>query len=350
MLITKSSFGKLKNGVEVSLYTLLNNNGMEVAITNYGGIVTSIKTPDKNGVLENVVLGFNGLESYISDEYLQGYPYFGCIIGRFGNRIANGRFTLNGKEYRLAINNGPNHLHGGNVGFDRVVWDAEEVEQAGKVGVKLSYLSPDGEENYPGNLKATVIYSLSDDNKFGIEYFAETDKATPVNLTQHSYFNLAGGRGDILGHQLQIFSNKRTQLNEDAIPTGKIIPVEGTAYDFRELKPIGKDIAGLPDGYDRNFVLDNEKGKLIHAAKLVESNSGRIMDVFTTEVGLQLYTGFWIPEIKGYDGAQYGKYAGVALETQHFPDSVNHPEFPTTILNPGEQYNQKTIYRFSTFH
>ncbi|MCW0481254.1 aldose epimerase family protein [Gaoshiqia sediminis] len=347
MKITSKSFGTTLDGQTVELFTLTNDQQVTVNITNYGAIITSVVAPDKTGNLDNIVCGFDKLDDYLSDSYLGSYPYFGCIIGRFGNRIANGKYTIDGVEYTGAINNGPNHLHGGLIGFDRRVWSAEIQEEAGKVGVKMSYLSPDGEEGYPGNLKVSCTYTLDNENNLSIAYEAETDQATIVNLTNHSYFNLTGGKENILGHDLELTAKKITEANE-MIPTGNIVPVEGTVFDFTSTKSLGKDIAGLADGYDLNYVLDNEAGNLIYAGCLSEGKSGRQVKVFTTQPGIQLYTGYWIPELEIDGQKKFGSYSGVALETQHYPDSPNHDNFPSTVLRPGEKYLQTTIYHFGT--
>ncbi len=343
MSIIKSSFGKTKQDQPVDLYTLTNTNGMTVKITNYGGIVTSLQVPDKNGQLEDVVLGFDSL-----DKYLEGHPYFGAVVGRYGNRIAKGKFTLNGTEYQLAANNGENHLHGGIKGFDKVVWNAEIVKKENEVGIKLSYLSKDGEEGYPGNLSVGVIYTLTKNNELKIQYEAETDKPTPVNLTHHSYFNLKGaGNGDILGHLMTISADRFTPVDEGLIPTGELKSVKDTPMDFTVLKAIGERIDRVKGGYDHNYVLNDRDGSLKRAAKVVDPVSGRVMEVRTTEPGLQFYTGNFLDgTITGKNGKVYHKHYGFCLETQHFPDSPNKPEFPSTILKPGEKYTHTTIYRF----
>ncbi|MGM0620260.1 MAG: aldose epimerase family protein [Bacteroidota bacterium] len=346
MEIQSADFGKLSNGKNVKLFTLSNDNNLKVKITNYGGIVTGIEMPDKNGNIENVVCGFDKLEDYLSDEYLGSYPYFGSLIGRFGNRIAKGHLPIDGKVYQMAINNGPNHLHGGNTGFDKRLWEARTFETENTVGVELSYLSPHLEENYPGNLKVKCIYSLNNNNEFTIEYFAETDQTTVVNLTNHTYFNLTGGKENILNHELKLSAEKMTEMVEQ-IPTGKIISVEGTPFDFSKPKKIADDLDQLPTGYDDNFVLDNENGELKYIAFLKENKSGRQVEVFTTQPGVQLYTGYWIPELTIGGAKKFGSYSGVALETQHFPDSPHHDHFPTTLLQPGEKYNEKTIYKLT---
>lgn len=342
MNVTTSSFGQLRNGKNVYLFELKNDNEVTIKISNYGAIITSVEMPDKKGKIENVVCGFDSLETYLSDEYLASYPYFGAIIGRFGNRIAKGHLEIEGIEYKMAINNGPNHLHGGLEGFDKKLFEAETFENPESVGVKLSYFSNDGEENYPGNLKVTCIYSLNNKNELGIEYFAETDKTTVINLTNHTYFNLTGGKENILNHDLELSATKITEMVEQ-IPTGKIIPVAGTAFDFTKKKKL--NAARLEMGYDDNFVLDNEKGELKKAGCLSEEKSGRAVEIYTTQPGMQVYTGYWNPELIIDGQKKFGKFSGIALETQHYPDSVNRNEFPTTILKPGEKYNQKTIYK-----
>ncbi len=341
MSIKKEPFGKVDNK-EVYLFTLKNKNGMTVKITNYGGIVTSISVPDKNGNFDDVVLGYDNLEGYLKET-----PYFGAIVGRYANRIAKGKFTIDGKEYNLAINNGPNSLHGGIKGFDKVVWDAEPFQKANDTGIKLHYLSKDGEEGYPGNLDVSVTYTLTDDNELRIEYSATTDKATPVNLTHHSYFNLAGTSGrDILGQVLFIDADRYTVVDDNLIPTGELGDVTGTPMDFRKPAVVGSGIDKVKGGYDHNYVLNN-KGKLAKVARLYDPVSGRYMDVFTTEPGVQFYSGNFLDgSITGKKGVIYKKHFGLCLEAQHFPDSPNHPEFPNTILKPGEKYTQTTVYKF----
>ncbi len=345
MKISKTLFGRLTDGQAVYLYTLQNDNGMEINIMNYGATITSIVAPDRNGHLDNVVCGFGKLEDYLNEAYLSGYPYFGCIVGRVGNRIRDGRFTLGGKEIQLAVNNGPNHLHGGITGFDKRLWHGEGMVEEEKVGVLFSYFSPDMEENYPGNLNVSCLYSLNNDNELAIDYFGTTDQTTLINLTNHTYFNLTGGKEKILDHELALCANAMTEA-VDLIPTGRIIPVDGTPYDFTQFKKLGRDLAGLKEGYDLNFVLDNEDGNLVYAGCLRESGSGRQVEVFTTQPGIQLYTGYWIPELEIDGEKKFGSYSGVALETQHYPDSVNQPSFPSIILEPGEKYMQTTVYRF----
>lgn len=349
MKITSKAFGTLPNGTQADLFTLSNDNKIEIKITNYGAIITSIQAPDKEGNTTNIVCGFDQLEDYLSEDYLNNYPYFGAIIGRNGNRIAKGKYTIDGVEYTGAINNGPNHLHGGIEGFDKKLWTAEPFENDDEVGVKLSYTSINGEEGYPGTLETTCIYSLNNDNELSIKYEAETDKKTIVNLTNHSYFNLTGGKEDIKNHELELNATKITE-SEDLIPTGNIIPVGGTVFDFTVLKKLGKDIDSLPDGYDLNYVLDNEAGKFVFAGRLKEPESGRQVEVYTTQPGMQVYTGYWIPELEIDGKKKFGKYAGVALETQHYPDTPNHPEFPSTELAPGEKYEEQTVYKFGIIY
>ncbi|SHE97330.1 aldose 1-epimerase [Mariniphaga anaerophila] len=346
MSVQEIKFGTLPDGRDVQLFTLKNKNGLEVDITNYGGVITRIFAPDKNGQKENIVCGFDKLENYLSDEYLAGYPYFGAIIGRFGNRIANGKLEIEGKSYDLAVNNGPNHLHGGITGFDRRLWKATPYQAEGVSGVEFYYVSPHMEENYPGNLEVRCIFSLTETNELVLEYIAETDQATVVNLTNHTYFNLTGGKENILNHELKLSTGEMTEMI-DQIPTGKILKTEGTPFDFSEFKTFAKDLAQLPTGYDDNFVLNNETGELKYTGTLREKSSGRQVEIFTSQPGMQLYTGYWIPEFTVDGAKKFGSYSGVALETQHYPDSVHHPEFPTTLLKPGEKYNQKTVYKFS---
>lgn len=344
MKITTTKFGHLKDGTEALLFTL-ENNSVTIKITNYGGIITSIDMPNKNGSIENVACGFDDLETYLSDEYLGSYPYFGAIIGRCGNRIAKGQLEIDGISYDLAINNGPNHLHGGIIGFDRRLFKAEVIEEKSQVGVKLTYLSPDGEENYPGNLKVTCIYTLNEENELGIQYYAETDKTTVVNLTNHTYFNLTGFKENILNHELELTATTMTEMVEQ-IPTGRIVPVIGTAFDFNT--PTKLSAAGLEMGYDDNFVFDDQDGELNYIGCLSEANSGRKVEIYTTQPGMQLYTGYWIPELTVKGKKKFGSFSGVALETQHYPDSVHHPKFPTVLLKPGELYDEKTVYKFIT--
>jgi len=341
MKITKRSFGFLK-GEEVFLFTLANNSGFSVEITNYGGIVTSVFAPDKDGKLDDVVLGYDSLNGYLIET-----PYFGAIVGRCANRIANGVFTLDGTTYHLAVNNGPSHLHGGLKGFDKVIWAPEMSSDDTTVSLKLTYLSPDGEEGYPGNLETTVVYTVTKENKFQIEYSAKTDKATPINLSHHSYFNLSGTSGkNILDHVLYIDADQYTTVDETLIPTGKLADVKNTPMDFRVPERIGNRIDKVAGGYDHNYVLNN-KGQFAKVAELYDELSGRTMEVFTTEPGMQFYSGNFLDgSIVGEKGLVYQKHHGLCLETQHFPDSPNHPEFPNAILRPGETYMQFTVYWF----
>ncbi len=347
--VEKMDFGKTADGTAVDLYLLTNTKGMKAKIITYGGIITELHVPDRAGKFEDVVLGFDELKSYLA-----GHPFFGCITGRYANRIAKGKFTLDGKEYTLATNNGPNHLHGGKKGFDKYVWKAESFEAADGVGVKLSHRSPDGDEGYPGNLSVIVTYTLTNQNELKIDYTATTDKATPVNLTNHSYFNLAGAKSteNILGHELILAAEKYTPTDDELIPTGEIKSVQSTPLDFTKPAAIGariKEIKATPVGYDHNFVLAGGAGKGPHfAAKVLEPKSGRILEVLTTEPGVQLYTGNFLDgKVKGKGGVAYSQYHGFCLETQHFPDSVNKPNFPSVILKPGETYRTTTIYKFS---
>jgi aldose 1-epimerase len=351
--ITQEPFGETEEGEAVDLYTLTNANGMEVKITNYGGIITSIVVPDRDGEMADVTLGFNTL-----DDYLAGHPYFGCITGRYANRIARGVVIIDGQMYRLPLNNGENSLHGGEKGFDKFVWDAEEVQSEYGTGLKLSRTSPDGEEGYPGNLMVEVTYSLTENNEIRIDYHATTDAPTVINLTNHAYFNLAGeGSGTIEGHELQINASNYTPVDETLIPTGEIAPVAGTPFDFTSPHPIGERIREGHDqivigrGYDHNFVLDRsspDDDSMIVAARVVEPESGRVLEISTTEPGIQFYSGnFLDATLVGASGQTYRQGDGFALETQHYPDSPNHPDFPSTELRPGEEYATTTIYAFS---
>jgi len=343
MGVTKKDFGTTGDGKKVDLYTLTNANGLKVKITNYGGIITSLRTPDRKGKFADIVLGYDTLAEYIKDS-----PYFGALIGRYGNRIAKGRFTLNGVEYKLATNNGPNHLHGGIKGFDKVVWNAQPMQSKASVGLELTYISKDGEEGYPGNLKCDVIYSLTNNNELKIAYEATTDKPTIINLTNHSYFNLAGhNSGDVLGHELMLNADNFTPVDDELIPTGEIESVKDTPMDFTKPMAIGSRIADVKGGYDHNYVL-NTKGNLqVPAVSVYEPKTGRVMEIFTTEPGVQFYTGnFLNGSLKG-KGAVYNQHAGFCLETQHFPDSPNKLQFPSVVLLPGQKYTHLTIHKFS---
>ena len=350
--ITKAPFGKTKDGESVDIYTLRNRNGMETKITNYGGIVVSLTAPDVSNKYEDVVLGYNNLDDYMNPPF----PYFGAIIGRFGNRIAKGRFTLNGHEYKLAVNNGENHLHGGLKGFDRVVWTAQETKTTAGPALTLTYLSKDGEEGYPGNLRVRVVYTLTNKNELKITYSASTDKDTVINLTHHSYFNLAGeGNGDILNHYVVLKARRFVPTDAGSIPTGELKNVAGTPFDFRRLETIGHRIdqddqqLKFGNGYDHTWVIDGRAGVLRMAASVYEATSGRVMEVWTTEPGVQFYTGNFLDGSRpGKSGKPYPRRSGFCLETQHYPDSPNRPNFPTTTLRKGATYRSTTIYRFST--
>jgi len=348
--ISKESFGKTADGESVDLFTLTNRNGMEARITNYGGIVTTLTAPDRNNKYADVVLGFNDLDSY-----LKGHPYFGALVGRYGNRIAKGRFTLNGVEYKLAVNNGENHLHGGIKGFDKVVWTARSMRTKLGPALSLTYLSKDMEEGYPGNLTVKVVYTLTNNNELRIDYSASSDKDTVTNLTHHSYFNLAGeGNGDILNHQLLLKASRFTPTDAGSIPTGELRNVQGTPFDFLKSTSIGARInqdeeqLKFGGGYDHNWVVNGRAGTLRQAASVYESTSGRVMDVWTTEPGIQFYTGNFLDgTLTGKSGKAYARRNGFCLETQHYPDSPNKPKFPTTTLRKGATYRSTTIYRFS---
>ena len=350
LAINKSEFGKIDDTTSIEQYTLKNTNGVEVNIITYGGRITSLKVPNKNGDFENVVLGFNNIEDYQKDN-----PFFGALIGRFGNRIANGKFTLEGNEYTLATNNGKNHLHGGVKGFDSVVWIAEPIEGTEDSSLKLTYLSKDGEEGYPGNLKVTVIYTLTSDNALEVSYQATTDKATIINLTQHAYFNLTGDFSkNILNHDIVLNADAFLPVDETLIPTGEIRDVKGTPFDFTSAKKIGKDInvdnkqLKLGGGYDHCWVLNGEKGTMRLVASAYDEISGRVMEVFSEEPGIQLYTGnFLNGTLPIPNGGTYGFRTGFCLETQHYPNSPNQNKFPSVTLNPEEIYSTKTTFKFS---
>lgn len=339
--IETEEFGTMDDGSSVQLFTLTNENGMEVSITNFGGIVTSIKVPDKDGNIEDVVLGFDDFEKYKS-----GHPFFGAIAGRYANRIANGEFELNGETYQLATNDGENHLHGGNEGFDKKLWNAEVNQDENSV--TLSYLSPDGEEGYPGNLDVDVTYTLTDDNELKIDYHATTDKPTVLNLTNHSYFNLSGDPSQtILDHKLTINADRYTPVDDGLIPTGELRPVEGTAFDFTEPETVGARIESIPPGYDHNFVLNNPDSGVRKIATVEHEESGRVMEVYTDQPGVQFYTGNFLDgSLMDRNGNPIEQYAALCLETQTFPDSPNKPDFPSPVLNPGEMYETTTIYQF----
>jgi len=348
----KKPFGKTPDGQPIDLYVLTNKNGVEAAITNYGGAVVSLKVPDRNGKFADVVLGYDSLDGYVNDK-----SYFGAIVGRYGNRIGHAQFSLDGKTYTLAKNNGENSLHGGIKGFNKAVWPAKELPVKNGQSLELTYLSKDGEEGFPGDLHVRVVYTLTDSNELKIEYSATTDKKTVVNLTNHTYFNLAGpGSGDILGHQLVIEADKFTPVDASLIPTGEFRDVQGTPLDFRKATAIGVRIdqddeqLKLGHGYDHNFVLRRAAGAPISlAARVVEPNTGRVLEVWTTEPGVQFYTGNFLDgTARGKGGLTYARRSAFCLETQHFPDSPNQPKFPSVVLNPGEKYSTTTTYKFTT--
>jgi len=338
--ISKQAWGAA-NGQPVDLYTLRNSKGTVVTITNYGGIVTSFLAKDKNDSVASVVVGFDSIEPY-----LQSHPYFGSIIGRYGNRIGAGKFSIGDKNYTLATNNGANHLHGGVVGFDKVIWTAAPVVDS-LPSLKLSYLSKDGEEGYPGNLQVTVTYTLTEEDGLKIQYEATTDQATPVNLTNHSYFNLTGDTKEtIFNHQLQLNADAYTPVDNGLIPTGEIRQVAGTPFDFRSPMPIGSRIDSVPGGYDHNYVLNNADGSLRKVAHLAEPVSGRFLEVWTTEPGVQFYSGNFLDgKFSNHTGTPVQLHTALCLETQHFPDSPNKKEFPSTILEPGKKYYTETVYK-----
>lgn len=346
MPIIRHNFGTTSDGTTIERYTLTNAHGVEADIMTFGGIIIALRVPDRNGQLGDVALGFDTLAPYLDKN-----PFFGALVGRYGNRIANGRFELDGKTYKLAQNDGKNQLHGGPGGFHQKVW-AAQPHDAAEPSLELSIISPDGEEGYPGNLSVTVVYTLTDRNELRIDYTATTDQDTVINLTNHSYFNLAGG-GDILEHEMQLFASRFIPINDNLIPTGEIRSVEGTPMDFRTPTPIGarinEDNEQLRNGqgYDHCWVLDKQPGALGHAAHVYDPASGRTLDVFTTEPGVQFYSGNMLNgSLTGKNGEVYARRTGFCLETEHFPDSPNQPQFPSTVLRPGETYQQTTIFRF----
>lgn len=348
--ITRKPFVAAKRDTAIAIFTLRNAKGAEARITNYGGIVVSLTVPDRNGNMGDVVLGYDDLAGYINNN-----PYFGCLVGRYGNRIANGKFTLGGKEYSLLTNNGPNALHGGAKGFDKVVWKARpRAKKKGGPALELTYLSRDGEEGYPGNLSVKATYQLTDDNGLRLDYEATTDKDTILNLTQHSYFNLAG-KGTILDHEVMIAADKFTPVDSTLIPTGELRPVKGTPFDFTKPEKIGARIGDdneqlkFGNGYDHNWVLNKPMGELGLAARVFEATTGRVMEVLTTEPGLQFYTGNFLDgSITGKGGWVYKFRSAFCMEPQHYPDSPNKPDFPSVVLKPGQVYKNTIIYRFST--
>lgn len=348
--IVKADYGTTPEGEKIEKYTLVNSNGMKMEVITYGAIITSLTAPDKNGTFDDVVLGYAN-----EQDYFTGNPYFfGAAIGRYGNRIAKGKFSLDGKEYQLTVNDGPNSLHGGK-GFDKKVWTAEAVSGAESPTLKLSYTAKDGEEGYPGNLKTIVTYTLTDDNALEISYEAETDKKTVVNLTQHTYFNLSGKGLDILDHELELKADRMLPVDATLIPTGELKAVAGTPFDFTTAKVIGKDINATDDqlkkggGYDHCWVFtDNSATNMREVGSLYHKGTGRFMQVYTTEPAIQFYSGNFIDGTKdSKTGGKYQKRSGLCLETQHYPDAPNQPKFPTTVLSPGEKYTSKTTYKFS---
>ncbi|MEO7718383.1 MAG: aldose epimerase family protein [Capsulimonas sp.] len=349
--ITQKSFGTAPGGKAATLYTLTNKHGVQVQITNYGGIVTSVKTPDRLGKFSDIALGFSNVDGYVKNSG----PYFGALVGRYANRIAKGRFTLDGKTYQLAVNNGVNHLHGGKVGFDKKIWAAKPIHRAGGVGLALTYVSKDGEENFPGTLTTKVVYTLTNDDALKIDYTATTNKTTIVNLTNHSYWNLNGeGNGDILGQTMMINANRYLPIDKTSIPLGSPAPVAGTPFDFRRPTRIGSRIDANNQqikngaGYDHNYVLNQPGHQMILAARAYSPQSGRVLSVFTNQPGIQLYTGNFLDgTFSGKAGKLYKHRNGFALETQHYPDAPNRPSYPTTKLKPGQVYRYTTIFKFS---
>jgi aldose 1-epimerase len=348
--VTRAPFGTAPDGKPVDVYTLVNSHGIRTRILTYGGIVQTLETPDRTGKLDDVVLGFDDLQGYVKSS-----PYFGAIVGRYGNRIARGRFTLDGKTYTLVINNEPNHLHGGVKGFDKVVWAAQQFQSDSGVGVVLTHTSPDGDEGYPGTLRAKVTYTLTDRDELAIDYEASTDKATPVNLTNHTYWNLAGdGSRDILGHVVTLESGAIVPVDSTLIPTGALMPVAGTPFDFRIPTAVGARIEDphqqirFGRGYDHTFVLDGaRRAGVAHAARVTEPTTGRTLDIHTTEPGVQVYSGNFLDGTAvGKGGRAYRHRYGLALETHHYPDSPNQPSFPSVILRPGETYRTRTVFVF----
>ncbi len=343
--VTKTPWGKTSEGVPVDLYTLTNARGMTAKIMTYGAILTELHAPDRTGKMGDVVLGFSTLNGY-----LKGHPFFGATVGRYANRIARGKFTLDGKAYTLAANNAPNHLHGGTKGFDKKVWKAAPVKRSDGPAIRFTLTSPDGEEGYPGTLQVAVVYTLTNKNALRIDYSATTDKGTPVNLTNHSYFNLAG-KGDVGNHVATLDAARYTPVDETSIPTGQIAPVAGTPFDFSRPHRLGErieKIGNTPSGYDHNYV-KNGGGKFARAATVYEPTTGRVLTMYTSEPGFQLYTGNFLDgTLTGKNGVVYKKHTAFCLEAQHYPDSPNRPHFPTAILRPGQTYRQRTEYVFST--
>lgn len=350
MELSGELFGYTPAGEKVYIFTMRNNNGIVVKITNFGGIVTSLLVPDRQDQFADVVLGFDNLEGYLG-----GHPYFGALVGRYANRIGNAAFEIDGELYRLSANEGKNQLHGGNRGFDKIVWECSTDENNSSPSLVLSCLSPHGSEGYPGNLSAVVVYSLTDRDELVIRYNVKTDRPTHVNLSHHGYFNLSGGKEAVLGHELMVNASRYTATDDQLIPTGELAGVEGTPLDFRKIKPVGKDISLINGGYDNNYVLDkDDQGGIAGPYKnnspdalLYEPVSGRTVELYTTQPGLQVYTGNFLDgSIRGKDNIVYDRHWGICLEAQHFPDSPNKPGFPSTLLKPGDTYRHTTIYRF----
>ena len=343
MKIEEETIGQMPDGTSVQRYTLINLNELKVKVMTYGATMTSVDLPDRDGHFKNVTLYLDSLE-----DYLAGHPFFGSVAGRYANRIAGGKFTLDGTEHVLAANNGPNHLHGGEIGFDKAVWQAEAIGGEDEVSIELTLVSPDGDEGYPGKLMAKVTYRLTNEDELRIEYYARTDKPTHVNLTNHTYWNLAGaGEGDVLQHVLLLNADRYLPVDEELIPLGDPRPVQGTPMDFTRPKTIGSRIGEVPGGYDHCYVLNKEEEqRLSPAARVTEPKSGRVMEVLTTQPGVQLYTANFLTSDYEAGGVAYGKHHGFCLETQHYPDSPNHPQYPTTVLRPGETYNELTVHKF----
>ena len=343
MKVTREVFGLLPDhNQEASCFTAENSSGIVLRVCDYGGIIQALRVPDRNGEIGDVVLGFDSLEGYLGD-----HPYLGTLVGRYANRIAGGRFSLDGLEYKLEVNNGPNHLHGGRRGFDKVLWESSEFADSKGAGVTLNYFSHDREEGYPGNLKVRVTYTLDEENRVILDYRATTDKPTPINLSHHAYFNLGGGGETILDHELTIRSERYLVPDRNLIPTGELRSVEGTPMDFRQPRRIGEGIGKVKGGYDHCYVLGGTGDKPEFAARVRHPASGRIMEVMTTQPGMQFYSSNFLEGIKGKGGQLYGKHQALCLETQHYPDSPNHPDFPDTILRPGQTYAHTTVFKFS---
>jgi aldose 1-epimerase len=344
MKVTREVFGLLPDhNQEASCFTAENSSGIVLRVCDYGGIIQSLRVPDRNGNPGDVVLGFDSLEGYLGE-----HPYIGTLVGRFANRIARGRFTLDGQDYQLTVNHGPNHLHGGRLGFDKVLWESNEFADSKAAGVSLNYFSHDKEEGYPGNLKVRVTFTLDEEDQVTLDYRATTDKPTPVNLSHHAYFNLGGGSDPVYDHELTIRAERYVVPDRDLIPTGEIRSVEGTPLDFRTPRLIGEGIGKVRGGYDHCYVLEGSGKEPEFAARVTHPASGRTMEVLTTQPGIQFYSSNFLEGISGKGGQAYGKHQALCLETQHFQDSPNHPEFPDTILRPGQIYAQSTIFKFST--